>query len=117
LKREIWCTLERRNGHVRMVKRPPQASLMAGMWELPQWADLRDESAISAAISAKWRTFRHSITVTDYTVHVLRDGGTRRAAQDQRGGTGRGKWIAIETIPELPITGLTRKILKAGGII
>jgi A/G-specific adenine glycosylase len=117
LKREIWCTLERRDGHVRMVKRPLQASLMAGMWELPQWADLRDESAISAAISAKWRTFRHSITVTDYTVHVLRDGGTRRAAQDQRGGTGRGKWIAIETIPELPITGLTRKILKAGGII
>jgi len=111
MKCEIWCILERRDGRVRMVKRPQKASLMAGMWELPQWADRPAESAISAAISTKWRTFRHSITVTDYTVHVLRDGETKRGAP------GRGKWIAIETIQELPITGLTRKVLKAGGII
>jgi hypothetical protein len=29
----------------------------------------------------------------------------------------QGKWIAIERIPQIPITGLTRKILRAGGII
>jgi hypothetical protein len=29
----------------------------------------------------------------------------------------KGKWVAIERIPQIPITGLTRKILKAGGII
>jgi hypothetical protein len=29
----------------------------------------------------------------------------------------RGKWVAVERIAEIPITGLTRKILKAGGII
>jgi hypothetical protein len=28
-----------------------------------------------------------------------------------------GEWIATHRIPEIPITGLTRKILKAGGII
>ncbi len=117
MKSEIWCALERRDGHVRMVKRSQKESLMAGMWELPQWADVPAESAISASILTKWRTFRHSITVTDYTVHVLHDGGTRRGAPGRGRGTVRGKWVAIEAIPELPITGLTRKILKAGGII
>ena len=121
-KREIWCAVERRDGHVRLVRRPKAASLMAGMWELPQWAELPHESANSAM----WRTFRHSITVTDYTVHVLRDWPTGRvqvSAQRTSANLGhprngrRGTWVAIKTIPQLPITGLTRKILKAGGII
>jgi adenine-specific DNA glycosylase len=56
---------------------------------------------------SSWRTFQHSITVTDYTVHV-----TRAPAP-----TAKSKWIAIEKISEVPITGLTRKILKAAGII
>lgn len=116
MRREVWCALERRDGRVRMVKRPKGASLMAGMWELPQWAELPHGSGNSAT----WRTFRHSITVTDYTVHVLRDSETEtKSAVSDRGSTPvvRGKWVAIETIPQLPITGLTRKILKAGGII
>jgi hypothetical protein len=33
------------------------------------------------------------------------------------GSPAKGKWIAIDSIPRVPITGLTRKILKAGGII
>ncbi len=113
-KREIWCALERCDGHVRLVRRQKDASLMAGMWELPQWADVPHESASSA----KWRTFRHSITVTDYTVHVLRDWREKGSARNGNGAAGgRGQWVAISTIPQLPITGLTRKILKAGGII
>jgi A/G-specific adenine glycosylase len=116
-KREIWCSLERRDGSVRLVKRPKAATLMAGMWELPQWTEMPD----GADDSAPWRTFRHSITVTDYRVHVLRDWTADAAMKSRAVGRGesggRGKWIAIQTIPELPITGLTRKILKAGGII
>jgi len=115
-KREIWCSLDRRDGHVRLVRRPKDVSLMAGMWELPQWTELPHQSASAA----RWRTFRHSITVTDYTVHVLRDWETKavnghEAAVGTR--SSRGKWVAINTIPRLPITGLTRKILKADGII
>jgi A/G-specific adenine glycosylase len=111
-RREIWCALERRNGHVRLVKRPDKASLMAGMWELPQWEELPGLSASQA----QWRTFRHSITVTDYKVHVLRDWDSNR---NLKGGFCKGpsKWVPIHKIPELPITGLTRKILKADGII
>jgi A/G-specific adenine glycosylase len=110
-KREIWCALERRDGRVRLVKRPKKASLMAGMWELPQWAELPHASASEA----HWRTFRHSITVTDYRVHVLRDWKVKGRPKGCL--PARGEWVAIDKIPQLPITGLTRKVLKAGGII
>ncbi len=137
-RREIWCALDQRDGHIRLVQRPVKSSLMASMWELPQRASSFPGFDGTAAAAAKrrkitahgasrgseaqnrralkgrknlrhapWRTFRHSITATDYTVHV-----TRAPAPDAKG-----KWIAIETIPTLPITGLTRKILKAAGII
>jgi hypothetical protein len=33
------------------------------------------------------------------------------------GPVAKGKWIAIKKISDVPITGLTRKILKAAGII
>jgi adenine-specific DNA glycosylase len=98
LKKEIWCTLAQRDGHIRLVQRAHDSSLMPGMWELPQ----ESQQPRSAA---HWRTFRHSITVTDYTVHVLRQPSPK------------GKWIEISEIAKFPLTGLTRKILRAGGII
>jgi A/G-specific adenine glycosylase len=107
-KKEIWCVLTQRDCGIRLVQRPKKASLMPGMWELPQ----SSEPPRPLPASAHWRTFRHSITVTNYTVHVLRNmllPDTPPAA--------KGKWIAIDHIPQIPITGLTRKILKAGGII
>ena len=114
-KKQIWCALECRDDNgdgrkVRLVRRSMKASIMPGMWELPQ----SSEPPRTLPESAHWRTFRHSITVTDYTVHVLRPAPL---------GVGpsldpfKGKWIAIPHISRLPITGLTRKILKAGGII
>lgn len=107
-KREIWCNLIRRDGHLRLVKRASKESLMAGMWELPHWTELPHASASQS----RWRTFRHSITVTDYKVHVLRGWKVKGCLP-----TARGKWVAIDKIATLPITGLTRKILKADGII
>jgi hypothetical protein len=83
---------------------------MAGMWELPQ----SSEPPRPLLDSVRWRSFQHSITVTNYTVHVLRNTplpGVSSAAN------AKSKWIAIGRIPQLPITGLTRKILKADGII
>jgi len=104
IKKEVWYALERRDSHVRLVRRPAGASVMAGMWELPRLPKV--PRRITDA--TRWRTFRHSITVTDYTVNVSRHNAGRLQ---------RGKWIAIADIPRLPITGLTRKILKADGII
>jgi A/G-specific adenine glycosylase len=121
VKKEIWCALEWRDGDgsgngsgkVRLVQRPRKASLMPGMWELPQ----SSEPPRPLPASAHWRTFRHSITVTDYTVHVLRNTPLRNTPLPDAPPAAKGKWIAIDRIPQIPITGLTRKILKAGGII
>ena len=120
-KKQIWCALEWRDGDgngnknvkVRLVQRPRKASLMPGMWELPQ----SSEPPRPLPTSARWRTFRHSITVTDYTVHVLRNTPLRNASLPDTPPAAKGKWIAIDRIPQIPITGLTRKILKAGGIV
>jgi A/G-specific adenine glycosylase len=119
-KKQIWCALEWREANgdgrkddcrkIRLVRRSMKASLMPGMWELPQ----SSEPPRSLPESARWRTFRHSITVTDYTVHVLRTTPLKRGPLLE---PTKGKWIAINHISDLPITGLTRKILKASGII
>jgi len=108
VKKEIWCVLNQRDGGLRLVQRPTKASLMPGMWELPQ----SSEPPRPLPASAHWRTFRHSITVTDYTVHVVRNAPLPDAPP-----AAKGKWIPIDRIPQIPITGLTRKILKAGGVI
>jgi A/G-specific adenine glycosylase len=120
-RKQIWCALEWRDGEgngngggkVRLVQRPRKASLMPGMWELPQ----SSEPPLPLPASARWRTFRHSITVTDYTVHVLRNMPLRNTPLPDVSPVAKGQWIAIDRIPQIPITGLTRKILKAGGII
>jgi A/G-specific adenine glycosylase len=130
-KKQLWCSLEERrlraNGintivgtddrEIRLLQRSRKAALMAGMWELPQSSE-----PPRAANSAPWRTFRHSITVTDYTVHVLRTACSKRKshspAKSALGGKSKiGKWISARNIAQVPITGLTRKILRAGGII
>jgi A/G-specific adenine glycosylase len=120
-KKEIWCALEYReddgdgnkNGAVRLVQRSKNASLMAGMWELPQTSD----PPLPLPPSTRWRTFRHSITITNYTVHVLRNVPLRNTSLPRGSPGAKGRWIATDRIPQVPITGLTRKILKAGGII
>src|ERR1035441_6089679 len=101
IKKEIWCVLYQRNGSIRLVQRPRKSPLMPGMWELPQLWQKRRPTSVPVA----WRTFRHSITVTDYAVHV------------HRARTAKGKWIPVANIPQFPIPGLTRKILKAAGVI
>jgi A/G-specific adenine glycosylase len=133
-KMQIWCVLDWRGsngnsnihgigninvgGEVRLVQRSKKASLMPGMWELPQ----SSEPPRSLPATAPWRTFRHTITITDYTVHVLRNtllrnNRLRHTPLPDALPVAKGKWVAVGRIPWLPITGLTRKILKAGGII
>jgi hypothetical protein len=68
-------------------------------------------------VSACWRTFRHSITIIDYTVRVLRNFPLPTPPLPGATFAAKEKWIAIDRIQQIPITGLTRKILKAAGII
>jgi len=99
-KREIHYALARRNGSVLLVRRPKVASLMPGMWELPE---------IPAVINGKSIvTLQHSITVTDYTVRVR---------EESLPETLPGKWIAQSRLNTTALTGLARKILRAVQVI
>jgi A/G-specific adenine glycosylase len=118
-KRQIWCALQcsdvdqGTNAKVRLVQRSRKDSLMPGMWELPNSL----EPPPATASLAHWRTFRHSITVTDYTVHVLRGASAQDGAFPVAPAAAKARWVAIDRIPHIPLTGLTRKILRAGGLI
>ena len=114
-KREIHYALDCRNGSVFLVQRARDASLMAGMWELPEIAQqqisfAKLKAGSSAHLVAMRRndvnlvvTLKHSITITDYTVRVW-----KRAAP---AGV-RGKWISAERLGRVALTGLARKILR-----
>jgi A/G-specific adenine glycosylase len=100
-KREIWYSLRCRNGSVFMVQRPKDASLMAGMWELP-------EASANGKLCQPEFTLKHSITVTDYVVKVVRQKSPLAS---------RGRWLKRACLEERPLTGLARKILRAAEII
>jgi hypothetical protein len=68
---------------------------MAGMWELPALA-------APPRVTPLLRV-RHSITTTDYTVSVYKR--PRIAARN-------GRWVSIRALSRLPLTGLTRKVLR-----
>ena len=95
-KREIHYSLSLRDGEVFLMQRARDASLMAGMWELP-------EIPRPTGHSKPAFTVRHSITVTDYTVHVWGKPGPDGAS---------GKWVSMNKLRKLAVTGLARKILR-----
>ncbi len=100
-KRDIHYALHRRDGEVFLLRRAPNASLMPGMWELPEL------TATKPAANPLF-TLRHSITVTDYRVQVWRIPAPLSAA---------GKWIPLERLSQLALTGLARKILRRADIL
>ena len=67
IKKEIWCVLSQRDGQ--HPPRPAPEESLAHGWHVGVTALVEEPRLVPAA--AHWRTFRHSITVTDYTVHVL----------------------------------------------
>jgi A/G-specific adenine glycosylase len=100
-KREIHYALERREAKVYLVQRARDASLMAGMWELP-------ETLNRNGASNPLFTLRHSITVTNYTVKVWRCNTASPLS---------GKWIPVGRLKQLPLTGLARKILRRAAML
>ncbi len=128
-KREIHYALDRRDGEVFLVQRAPHASLMAGMWELPEVgvvararrkqlpplrsAQGRNDKGNGNGTECSGRTkflfsVRHSITVTDYTVWVW-----SQAAPDGI----RGKWVGLDRLPKVALTGLAWKILRKAEVL
>jgi A/G-specific adenine glycosylase len=113
-KREIHYALQRRDDAVFLVQRPPDARLMAGMWELSE-IGRPDPGARSAGDARKNSpsmellfSLRHSITTTNYTVRVWR--------LEDEGRLG-GEWVNARRLRKLALTGLARKILRRAGVL
>ena len=123
LKREVHYAMSYRNGEVLLVRRPLDARLMAGMWELPKLssttmpAGKQHRSSLSnkkskhaARTDTKTLLFtvKHSITVTNYTVSVWQVPAPSGV---------RGEWVAAEKLSRVALTGLARKILGKAGVL
>ncbi len=94
LKATVQHVLSHRDRSVYLQQRAKSASLMPGMWELP--------ARKATGKGLPLLTVRHAITTTDYTVSVFK--GPDRV----RGG----RWVTLQSVEKLPLTGLTRKILR-----
>jgi A/G-specific adenine glycosylase len=99
LQRRQWPKAE-----VLLQRRPADASQMPNMWELPQIKEGQESEDMLLL------TVRHSITNTNYyvTVYGLTNNEQKLLARDAN----ERVWVPVLDLPELPLTGLTRKILK-----
>jgi A/G-specific adenine glycosylase len=99
LKKTVVLGLATRKNTVYLVQRSARESLMPGMWELPEAA---------SKAGGEIARLKHSITVTDFDIRVV-----KLAPNGDR----RGRWIEIEKLAELPLTGLSRKILRRANLL
>ena len=112
--RQIAYALLRRHRagalQVMLERRPSSASLMPGMWELPEVAMLdTDDERVEI-------TLRHSITITNYQVRVLRF-AEHEASHRFPSGKNPRQWTTSSELNTLPLTGLARKVLRRLQII
>jgi len=100
-KRQVRYIVDCRDGSVFLVQREKSASLMPGMWELP-------EIPLSLGSTGISFTLKHSITITNYAVNVVLGSVPKHA---------HGKWVPKSRVVALPLTGLARKILRKAQVI
>ncbi len=98
-KATVFYALDCQNGMVRLTQRPRTATVMPLMWELP-------EIVPNGTPPKVWLRLQHSIMTTNYDVQVVRE------AENQLG-----KQFAVARLAGVPLTGLTRKILRAAEIL
>jgi A/G-specific adenine glycosylase len=107
--RQIAYALLRRHRagitQVLLQRRPPSASLMPDMWELPEVEMLESDHSRAEL------KLRHAITVTNYQVHVLRF-TEQEAALRWPTQKNPQQWTKSSELSTLPLTGLTRKVLR-----
>lgn len=89
---------------VLLQRRPADSAQMPNMWELPGVKEGQESENMLLL------TVRHSITNTNYYVTVY--GLTMNEQKLLARATGDRVWVPVFDLPEQPLTGLTRKILK-----
>jgi A/G-specific adenine glycosylase len=111
---QVVRALIEQSSRVYLVRRSTDARQMPGMWELPECGTQNPEpNRRSGRNTRELCVVRHSITDTDYEVQVVRL-GLKAIHADIRGA---GRWVGLEEIFELPLTGLTQKILRKAGFV
>lgn len=88
------------DGKILLWQRPPDSRLMPGFWELPEVAQLP-----SAIAGRKLGSFRHGITIHNYTFEVIEI--------DVPQNIGGCEWIALSDLHTLPVSTIVRKAERA----
>ena len=107
--RVVWLRGAGTKKQVRLVQRAAEASLMAGMWELPVYIPNATASSEAKSGESPEFTVRHAITVTNHIVDVYVRSGAARGLE--------GEWVPISALSQYALTGLTRKVLRRAGCI
>jgi len=93
---------------VYLEQRPARAALMPAMWELPSANGKPATSVLSIRL-------RHAITNTDFEILAHLEPQRPKIQKNIRGRAG--KWVKLGTLHRLPLTGLTRKILRGFSLL
>jgi A/G-specific adenine glycosylase len=100
-RRSASLLLSIRKKQVALRQRHATESLMAGMWELPENMKVSKRQPLLA--------LKHSITTTDWAISVFTGYTAPRSASV--------RWVPLDEVSRLPLTGLTRKILRRLNLI
>lgn len=95
-------------GRVLLRKRPPEASVMPGFWELPAGKSpesVRRDFRLRAADLDSLGTFSHAITDTRYTCQVFGGMYSERAPRHFR-------WVSVAEFGAVPLATVSKKALE-----
>ena len=100
----LWLRKTGTTAEVMLERRPAEASLMAGMYELPP-LPLDAVDGLEPMLR-----LRHSITTTNFYVKIYNEAAELRgsivASRDDL------SWVRTNKLAEMPLTGLARKVLR-----
>jgi A/G-specific adenine glycosylase len=101
-----WYRVLLHDEKVLLVQRPASATLMASMWEPPQ-------AVRNTMKSARQVRLRHSITNTDFEIFAQLEPRAEKLKMRDLSA----RWVPLARIDRLPLTGLTRKILRGFSLL
>lgn len=107
----------KKDGKVLLNQRPP-SGLLGGLWEFPNWKvngkedfkkqlerRLKSEVGIRIKVREPVATFRQTYSHFKLTLHVFHCESTQ--------GKGKGKWIPIRNLHQIPMSRIYRRIANA----
>ena len=105
----LWLRKSGTMTEVMLQRRPENASLMAGMYELPP-LPIDAVDGLEPILR-----LRHAITTTNFYVSIFNEvAGLRHAIVASRNDL---SWVRTGKLPEIALTGLARKVLRRLGVI